>query len=125
MVAHPEALVQLRDLDFADVEGLMDHRRQHRSIRVGEDVKVRRSRQAVACRKRCDVELGKPGPAPNRKEKNMNARTTDIKAQKRKLGTGAKQQSTRSWKPELGQAENSRMPSGCLIRHSTQRMGKP
>jgi hypothetical protein len=35
-------------------------RRQHRSIRFGEDVEVRRSPQAVACRKRYDEELGKP-----------------------------------------------------------------
>jgi hypothetical protein len=27
---------------------------------IGEDVEVRRSLQAVACRKRCVVELGKP-----------------------------------------------------------------
>ena len=39
-------------------------RRQHGSIRFGEDVEVRRSHQAVACRKRCVVELGKPHCAP-------------------------------------------------------------
>jgi hypothetical protein len=31
-------------------------------------VEIRRSRQAVACRKRCDVELGKPWLAPSRKK---------------------------------------------------------
>jgi len=45
---------------IADAEGFNVHRRQHRSIRFGEDVEVRRSPQAVACRKRCGVELGKP-----------------------------------------------------------------
>jgi len=64
VVAHPEVLVQLRDLVFADAEGLMVHRRQHRSTRTGKGVEVRRSRQAVACRKRWDVELGKPRLAP-------------------------------------------------------------
>jgi hypothetical protein len=68
VVAHPEVLVQLRDLVFADAEGLMAHRRQHRSTRIGEGVEIRRSRQAVACRKRCDVELGKPRLAPNRRK---------------------------------------------------------
>jgi hypothetical protein len=44
----------------ADAEGCNAHRRQHQSIRVGEDGKVRRSPQAVACRKRGAQELGKP-----------------------------------------------------------------
>jgi len=52
VIAHPEVLVQLRDLVFADAEGLMAHRRQHRSTRIGEGVEIRRSRQAVACMKR-------------------------------------------------------------------------
>jgi hypothetical protein len=44
----------------ADAEGFNVRRRQHRSIRYGKDVEVRRSPQAVACRKRYVVELGKP-----------------------------------------------------------------
>ena len=48
----------------ADAEGFNVHRRQHRSIRNGEDVEVRRSPQDVACRKRYVVELGKPQRAP-------------------------------------------------------------
>ena len=40
------------------------HRRQHRSFRFGEEVEIRRSPQAVACRKRYAVELGKPRRAP-------------------------------------------------------------
>jgi len=48
------------EIAIADVEGFSVHRRQHRSIRFGEDVEVRRSHQAVACRKRYAVELGKP-----------------------------------------------------------------
>jgi hypothetical protein len=47
-------------MQIADAEGFNVRRRQHRSIRFGEDVEVRRSPQAVACRKRCVVELGKP-----------------------------------------------------------------
>jgi hypothetical protein len=45
---------------IADAEGFNVRRRQHRSIRFGEDVEVRRSPQAVACRKRYVGELGKP-----------------------------------------------------------------
>jgi hypothetical protein len=60
VIAHPEVLVQLRDKLVADVEGFNDRRRQHQSIRKGLDVKVRRSPQAVACRKRYVVELGRP-----------------------------------------------------------------
>jgi hypothetical protein len=45
---------------IADAEGFNVRRRQHRSIRFGEDVEVRRSHQAVACRKRYVRELGKP-----------------------------------------------------------------
>ena len=52
MTAHPEVLVQLRNKLVADAEGFNAHRRLHKSIRVGEDVKVRRSPQAAACRKR-------------------------------------------------------------------------
>ena len=44
----------------ADAEGFNAHRRQHKSIRFGKDVKVRRSPQAVACRKRGVEELGRP-----------------------------------------------------------------
>ena len=60
MIAHPEVLVQLRNEFVADVEGFNDRRRQYKSIRYGLDAKVRRSQQAVACRKRYDVELGRP-----------------------------------------------------------------
>jgi hypothetical protein len=52
------------EITIADAEGFNVHRRQHRSIRFGEDVKVRRSLQAVACGKRCVRELGKPHYAP-------------------------------------------------------------
>jgi hypothetical protein len=53
-------LVQLRHTLVADAEGVNAPRRLHESIRVGEDVKVRRSPQAAAGRKR-DVEaLGRP-----------------------------------------------------------------
>ncbi len=56
----------------------------------------------------------------------MNVRQTDIEARKGKPGHGAMQQSKRlMWKPDTGQAGHCRMPPGCLIRHSTQIMGKP
>ncbi|MFC1816806.1 hypothetical protein ACFL0M_12940 [Thermodesulfobacteriota bacterium] len=60
MIAHPEVLVQLRNEFIADVEGFNDRRRPHKTIRKGLDEKVRRSHQAVACRKRYVVELGRP-----------------------------------------------------------------
>jgi hypothetical protein len=53
-------LVQLRNELVADAEGFNVHRRPHKIIRLGEDVKVRRSPQAVACRKRYVEELGRP-----------------------------------------------------------------
>jgi len=53
-------LVQLRNELVADAEGFNAHRRLHKSIRLGEDVKVRRSPQAMACRKRYVEELGRP-----------------------------------------------------------------
>jgi len=60
VIAHPEVLVQLRDELAADAEGFNDRRRQYKIIRNGLDVKVRRSQQAVAYRKRYVVELGRP-----------------------------------------------------------------
>jgi hypothetical protein len=60
VTAHPEVLVQLRYELIADAEGFNVHRRQHKIIRIGEEVKVRRSPQAMACRKRYVEELGRP-----------------------------------------------------------------
>jgi hypothetical protein len=53
-------LGQLRNKLVADAEGFNAHRRPYKSIRVGEDVKVRRGPQAAACRKRDAEELGRP-----------------------------------------------------------------
>jgi hypothetical protein len=52
------------EITVVDAEGFNVHRRQYRSIRFGEDVEVHRSHQAVACKKRCTVELGKPHCTP-------------------------------------------------------------
>jgi len=60
VAAHPEELVQLRNEIVAEAEGFNDNRRRNRTIRKGEDGKVCRSPQAVACRKRCAQELGRP-----------------------------------------------------------------
>ena len=60
----------------------MSHRRQHRNTRTGEGVEVRRSPQAMACRKRCDAELGKPRMAPKQETEKMNIRYTDTEALK-------------------------------------------
>jgi hypothetical protein len=56
---HPEVLVQLRYGTGADVEGFNTCRRQHKTICNGLDGKVRRSPQAVACKKRSAQ--GNPG----------------------------------------------------------------
>ena len=58
--APPEVLVPLRTALVADAEGLNAHRRQHKTIRAGEDGTVRRSPQAVAGRKRGAQARGKP-----------------------------------------------------------------
>jgi hypothetical protein len=56
----------------------------------------------------------------------MKARHTDIEAQKGKPGHRTMQQSKRLMQTlDTGQAGHCRMPPGCLIRHSTQIMGKP
>jgi hypothetical protein len=60
VTAHPEVLVQLRSKRVADAEGVNAHRRLHQSIRGGEEAKVRRSPQVVACRKRDAEALGRP-----------------------------------------------------------------
>jgi len=44
-------------------EGFNVRRSQHRSIRFGKDVEDLRSHQAVACTKRCILELGRPTEA--------------------------------------------------------------
>ena len=53
------------EIAIADAEGFNVRRRQHGSIRFGEDVEVRRSHQAVACMKRCVQELGRPVRLPD------------------------------------------------------------
>ncbi len=56
----------------------------------------------------------------------MKVGQTDSKAQKGKPGHRAMQESKRFMLSSgTGQAGHCRMPPGCLIRHSTQRMGKP
>ena len=53
-------------MQLADAEGFNVRRRQHRSIRFGEDVEVRRSPQAVACRKRCVCRTREAPKVPGR-----------------------------------------------------------
>jgi hypothetical protein len=84
--AHPEVLVQLRDALVADAEGFNVHRRQHENLRSGWEGKVRRSPQAMACRKRYVEALGRsqrllPEESPNRGY-------TGSKAQQGKPGPG-------------------------------------
>ena len=48
------------EMAIADAEGFNAHRRQYKITRIGKGGKVRRSPQAVACRKRDVEELGSP-----------------------------------------------------------------
>jgi hypothetical protein len=70
VVAHPEVLVQLRNVN-PDAEGFNVHR-GNTEASVVEDVGPV-SPQAVACRKRCVVELGKPRKAPGMECRSRNA----------------------------------------------------
>ena len=71
----------------ADAEGLNAHRRQYETIRMGKDRKVRRSPQAVACRKRDVEELGRPHTfLPG---ENDDVWYTALEAHKGKPGHGA------------------------------------
>ena len=60
VTAPPDVLVQLRKTLVADAEGLNAPRRRHNHLRWGEDVQVRRSPQAAACRKRGVEARGRP-----------------------------------------------------------------
>ena len=52
MTAHPEVLVQLRNKLVADAEGFNVPEGNTEASDLGEEVKVRRSPQAVACEAR-------------------------------------------------------------------------
>jgi len=130
VVAHPEVLVQLRDKLATDAEGFSMHRRQHRCTRFGEGVEVRRSPQAMACRKRYVGELGRPSrrlPAGG-----VLVGCTALEARKGKPGHGVMPGPKASiWNAGTGRRRSTvkgkarRMPRGSLIRHSTRSMGKP
>jgi len=127
--AHPEVLVQLRNLLVADAEGFNEHRRQHRNVRNGKDVEVRRSPQAVACRKRYVGELGKPQRLPTGEE--MGVGHTATKARKGKPGNRTMRSLSGQGTYERGRRRSTvkgkdrRKPMGCLIRHSTLSVGEP
>jgi hypothetical protein len=129
VTAPPEGLGQLRKALVADAEGFHAHRRQHQTIREGAEGKVRRSPQAVACRKRGAQELGKPqrllGVNPTEDGRqllrhgrgnpdtepgwNLRAAVAPLSGKRRRLVSGT----TRC------------MLLGCLIMQRTLRWGKP
>jgi len=82
--ARPEVLVQLRDEFVADGESFNVLEANMTHPRYGEGAKVRRSPQAVACRKRCAQELGKSHELPLQGKPVKGC--TVIEARKRKLG---------------------------------------
>jgi hypothetical protein len=65
-----------------------------RSLRLGEEVEVRRSPQAAACRKRNVRELGKPLGFPAGGK--VNGGHTDTEARKGKPGNGTMRESKRT-----------------------------
>ena len=87
----------------ADAEGFNVHRRQHKSIRIGEGAKVFRSPQVAACRKRHVRELGKPLGFPAGGKVNVGH--TDTKARKGKPGNGLCWSLSVHWNFQTGQAE--------------------
>lgn len=101
------------DIAIADAEGFNAYRKQHESTRIGEGVKVRRSPQAVACRKRGVRELGKPQWAPD--VGTAEAGYTDIEAQMGKPGNGTRLEPTLVWaNHESGGRETARSAWGVL-----------
>jgi hypothetical protein len=129
VTAHPEVLVQLRDELVADAEGFNDHRRQHEIIRFGEDVKVRRSPQAVACRERYDQELGRPHRLLSQGSGSVGY--TAIEARRGNLETGLCWNLSAGMERWTGRRRSTvegkvrRMPMGSLIKRSTLSVGEP
>src|SRR5215831_367544 len=92
---------------------------------MGEAVQVRRSPQAVACRKRGVEELGKPQTLLD--VENLGSWYTALEARKGKPGHGTMLEPTLHGRPRTGKRSRKArwMRMGCLITHSTQRWGKP
>ena len=105
-----------------------------RSLRIGEEVEVHRSHQAVACRKRyagdpgSPREPGKPRVAPA--VGLARVRYTGIEAMKGKPRNGTRlepkplQENHEPGGRDVDKTDGY-MPSGSLIRHSTLSVGKP
>jgi hypothetical protein len=96
-------LVQLRDTLAADAEGLNTHRKPHKSIRVGEAAKVRRSPQAAAGRKRDVEELGRPSRLL--RGGSVEGWYTAIEAREGKPGNGTLPEPQRRREKPVRQAE--------------------
>jgi hypothetical protein len=81
----------------ADAEGFNAHRRPHKTTRIGKGGKVRRSPQAVACRKRDVEELGRPHTFLSME--NVGVWYTALEAQKGKPGHGTMLEPTHHGRP--------------------------
>ena len=91
MTAHPEVLGQLRH-GHGGRRGFARSRRQHERHRCGQVVQVRRSPQAVACRKRDVEERGKPQTLLD--VANLGRWSTAPEAPKGKPGNGTRLEPT-------------------------------
>ena len=105
MTAHPEVLVQLRH-GHGGRRGFSRSRRPHARNRLGQVVQVRRSPQAVACRKR-DVEEARGKPQTLLDVENLRGWSTAPEAPKGKPGNGTRLEPTLHGGPWDRQAEKS------------------
>ena len=105
MTAHPEGLGQLRETRVADAAGGNAHRRRPKRIRFGEEVKVRRSPQAAACRKRDGKARGRPHRLLG--VGSVGGWYTAIEARTGKPGNSTRPEPQRRRGTRVGQAEES------------------
>ena len=114
----PEVLVQLRKSNLWTPRVLTCAEGNTEASVKGKDVEVRRSPQAVACRKRYALELGKPLRLQETICIDGEAKTNWYITQQKclKVNPGGR---------KVGTPIVLYMPKGCLIRHITRRWGKP
>jgi hypothetical protein len=102
------------DMAIADAEGFHAHRRQYKTIREGEDGKVRRSPQAVAGRKRGVEARGRPQTLLPMSSNGVWS--TAPEARQGKPGHGTMLEPARRWGPWWeagGEVLATGTPAGC------------
>jgi len=113
----------------ADAEGVHAHRRPYTTLRIGKERKVRRSPQAVACRKRAVQERGRPRRAWERDvAKGGRPRcgpTRGNPAPERCGNCPVEAKRPTGRRSSTGNGNARRRRRGSRIEQSTQREGKP